>query len=492
MAHWILIVRVSGKEPVDYDLKAGDNSIGRYYGSDIVIDEISASRQHAVINYDQNSDTISIYDLDSTNGTYVNRERLTRKQRIYDKDVVRIGSSVLTFVRPGAGSATRELTGTHPLTRERVLEALDHNAVLMYEVSERLNAVTDLNDALAEVSELMKKAMRADRCKVILAPEFGSFQELGFPKTMAETAIETGSAVVMPDTGELQPSESAVFMRLTAALCIPVIAGEEVIALIYMYKTDPTARLFTQNDLQVGVAISHQSALTIQRMQLMEQVQKEQNARLVLQRFVSPQETEYLLKDFAAQDRLPDPEEKYVSVMFVDIADSTSLAENLGARDFGLLLNQFYLILTEIVFQRNGVVRYLGDGIMAIFGMMRERSDFEEDAVNVGLSIKSKVTTENFGVDAGIQIGIGITTGKVVVGYVGTEERVELTVLGDSVNVAHRLQSHARPNPLLIDENTKKALPNQYQTGKLTPITVKGRQSSVNVFEVFAKNTSKG
>ncbi|MBL7164281.1 MAG: FHA domain-containing protein [Anaerolineales bacterium] len=339
---WLLIIRVSNEKPRDYELKPGDNTIGRHLGNDIVIDDISASRQHAVINYDLKSDAVTIYDRDSTNGSFVNRERLTKKQPLRAKDVIRIGSTVLKLVRPGAGEATRELTGTHPLTRERVLEALDHNAVLMYEVSERLNAVMDLSDALSEVAELMKKAMGADRCKVILADEFASFQELGFPKTLAETAIETASAVVLPHTGELQPSDSAVYMRLSAALCVPVIAHEDVIALIYMYKTDPKARLFTQNDLQVGVAISHQAALTIQRMQLMNQVQKEQRVRQVLQRFVSPQETEYLLKDYASQDGLPDPTEKYVTVLFSDITDSTGLAERLGARKFGQLLIGVY------------------------------------------------------------------------------------------------------------------------------------------------------
>lgn len=80
---------------------------------------------------------------------------------------------------------------------------------------------------------------------------------------------------------------------------------------------------------------------------------------------------------------------------------------------------------------------------------------------------------------------MGVTTGQVVVGYVGTKERVELTVLGDSVNVAHSLQSFARPNRLLIDTNTMKALPSKYVIKQLEPISVKGRKSSVDTYEVL-------
>ena len=147
----------------------------------------------------------------------------------------------------------------------------------------------------------MKKAMGADRCEVILAENFEDLSTLRFPTTIAKAAIEQRSAVVVKDMASSQfssKSDSALLMRIRSALCVPVMAGENVIALIYMYKVDSTERPFSQKDLQLAVAISHQAALTIQRMLLLDEVRKEQRVREFFQRFVSPTEAQNLVQDY--------------------------------------------------------------------------------------------------------------------------------------------------------------------------------------------------
>jgi adenylate cyclase len=485
-SQWLLTVRVSGEEPFDYTLKPGENTIGREVTNDIVINEDSASRGHAVIEFDPEKNLVSISDSGSTNGTFVNRRLLQEITVLWDGDEIRIGSSQLKLVEPRVRKGTRALSGSHLYSRDQVLEALDHHAVLLYDISERLNTMIDLDEALVEVANLMERSMGADECIVVLQDQFQNLNEMNFPQTIADNAVATRSAIVLPDPTQI-PGASAQLIGVRSAMCIPIISGEEVIGLIYMYKTDYEVRPFDENDLRVAIAISHQAALTIQRMQLLQRVRKEQNVLQVLQRFVSPQEAEFLMDDYEESADLPGLSEKFVSVLFADITESSRLAEELGATQFGALLNEYYRILTKLIFEHNGVVRYLGDGVMAVFGVVGDQANIELNAVKTGLEILSSIVYDLAGFEVEVQVGIGITSGDAVVGYVGTDQRVELSVLGDSVNVAHILQSYARPNRLIVDELTAEALDGKYLARKLPPIKAKGRQTSVQAFEIVAK-----
>lgn len=487
MTDWALIIRVSGKKPQDYILQPGLNTIGRYADTDIIIDDESASRRHAEIVYIPKRQRISIRDRGSTNGTFVNRQRLTETKVLKNNDVIRIGSSSLKLLQRGIERDSGQISGTHHFSRDQVLEALDYQAVLLFEISERLNIITELDTALEEVASLIKDAMGADKCKIILAEQFDKLDELGFPKTIAATAIEQHSAVVIQDRIGLRGA-SALLMGVAAAMCIPVISNEEVLALIYLFKTNPDSSLFNESDLQVATAISHQAALTIQRMHLLNQIRKEQNMLQTLQRFVSPQEAKYLLAEHPDYNGLPNLAEMEVAVLFAEVADSTNLAKKLGTKRFGELLNAYYGLLTEIVFEHHGVVRCLGDGVLAVFGMVGERENKEVNAVRAGLAILSKIPVQPGGGLAQIDVGVGIKTGQAVVGYVGTEQRVEFSVLGETVNLAHRIQKYARPNRLFVDSETLAVLDNQFFHHKLKPFKVRGMKAAVEVFEIFAES----
>ena len=265
---WVLTIRSPMGEPREYMLKAGKTTAGRKSDNDIVIADESASRVHAEFYYDPNVNSVIIRDLNSTNGTFVNRERLTEPRVLRPDDQARIGQHVISLsyreadAKPGADA----LPGTQPLTRDLLLESVDQHAVLLYEVAGRLNTIIDLDTALREVSNLMKVAMGADKCEVVLAERFGQLAELGFPTTIAELAIDKRSAVVIPDVqADAALGKSALLLRVRSALCVPVMSGEEVVALLYVYKSRPLSRPFDQRDLQLAVAISHQAALTVQR-----------------------------------------------------------------------------------------------------------------------------------------------------------------------------------------------------------------------------------
>ncbi len=271
---WILTLRSPASEPHEYVLKPGKTTLGRKPDNDIVIADDSASRLHAEI-FCQ-GDLAVVSDLGSRNGTFVNRERLSQPHNLRHEDQIRIGQHVASIAfrddqNPSALVAA--LTVTRSLTRDLLLESVDQHAILMYEIAGRLNTILDLQDALREVSELMRVAMGVDKCEVMLAERFGQLGELGFPTSIARQAIEQRAVIMIPDLSaqiDPVPGKSALLLGIRSVLCVPVLLEQEVVALIYVYKTDPAARPFDQHDVQLAVAISHQAALTIQRAHLLE------------------------------------------------------------------------------------------------------------------------------------------------------------------------------------------------------------------------------
>src|SRR3990172_2619826 len=273
----ILTVRSPSNEPREYIVKPGKTTVGRKLDNDIVIADESASRLHAEI-YCQ-ADIAVIVNMGSRNGTFVNRERLTQPHALRPEDQIRIGQHVVSIAFRDdrtAADLIAALARTQPLTRELLLESVDQHAVLLYEVASRLNTILDLKTALQEVSNLMRVSMGAEKCEVVLADRFDQLAELGFPTSIAQQAIEQHSVVVTPDVSSQADQilgQSARLLGIRTMLCVPVMIGEEVAALIYVYKTDPASRPFDQHDVQLAVAISHQAALTIQRTHLLEKAQ---------------------------------------------------------------------------------------------------------------------------------------------------------------------------------------------------------------------------
>ena len=490
---WMFTMRSVDGEPREYIIQHESTSIGRRSDNDIVISDPSASRYHAEVTLITDDNSLVLRDLASTNGTFVNRIRIENLCQLHHNDVIRIGEVVLNVRQRGTNeNLLIAPPGTQVLTRDVVLESIDQHAVLLFEVAKKLNTIMDLDRALQEVSFLMKRALGADRCDVILAEKFILLNDLGFPVSIANRAIEMRAAVVIPDIEREKDmvGVSAALFRIRSVICVPVLGGDDLLGLVYLYKIDPVERPFDERDLQLAVAISHQAALTIQRMELLETVNEEKRVRQLLERFVSPSEADYIFQSYQIVGSLPSLSEHRVTVLFSDIADSTGLAERLGPSRFGDILSRYYQEMSDIIFEFGGMVdKYLGDGIMAVFGMTGKQSRHEERAVQAGLRILENVECINKDISENLQIGVGVNTGTVMAGYVGTKQRVELTILGDTVNVAFGLQSSARPNRLFIGPATRAGIVGQFESQRVGSITVKGRVRSIQAHEVLRQSS---
>jgi class 3 adenylate cyclase len=471
---WNLTITNPGSEPIQIKLKPGKMVIGRRVTSDIVVTDSAASRRHAEIYLDSISEMATITDLKSSNGTYINHQRINGLYRLQNDDVIRIGQTVMHLTKIANEAADQQgISGTRLFNRELVLEAVDENPMLFYEITEKLNTVVDLDSAISQVIDLTKRAMGVDVCEIILAKDFNSLN-MEDENDLVVKAIKSSSVEASP-----------------MILCVPIIGGGKPLGMIHLEKNRPEARPFNERDMQLAVAVSHQTALTIQRMELLVKIRTEQQVKQLLLRFVSPIEAEYGLKDFLKTGKLPDLVEKKVTVMFVEIADATGFAKRIGAANFSTFLTAFYQNTTQFVFKKGGMVKYLGDGVLAVFMETQDRMSAEERAVRVALEIIEYVKRSHPGEpDKACIIGVAINTGKAMVGYAGTQERAEFNVMGDLIKVTYRMQEYAQPNRIFVGPVTAEAIRNKYVVQKAGNLAMRGHEVPIQVFDISLPKTA--
>jgi class 3 adenylate cyclase len=177
--------------------------------------------------------------------------------------------------------------------------------------------------------------------------------------------------------------------------------------------------------------------------------------------------------------------------MFSDIRDFTPLVESQPPEETIDLINTYYTLMFDAISSHGGVVnQMIGDGLMAIFGAPLPLPDHEASAVRAALEMIELVGMFNLERAAAekpqIRIGIGIASGEMVAGYAGTSRRATYTCMGDTVNLAARLETHTKlaKRSILIDSATRKALPERVAVESLGPVEIKGKAAPVEVFSV--------
>jgi adenylate cyclase len=174
-----------------------------------------------------------------------------------------------------------------------------------------------------------------------------------------------------------------------------------------------------------------------------------------------------------------------ISVLFADIRGSTGIAERTSAGEFRELVQHFYHRAAKAIDDNGGVIdKFLGDGIMVLFIPVIAGEAHARRAIEAGEALLAAVADPRL-VDGGVRVGVGVHTGEAFVGTMGTDDKLDFSALGDTVNVAARLGSDAGPGELLVTSSAWRAAGNG-ESGDRRQLTVKGRDAPLEVVVVRA------
>lgn len=180
-----------------------------------------------------------------------------------------------------------------------------------------------------------------------------------------------------------------------------------------------------------------------------------------------------------------------VTVLISDIRGFTSLAENMATEKLVVFLNQYFKAMVDVVLDNSGLLdKFMGDALMALFGAVCKHDDDPLRAVRTAVEMQEVVKELNktWSMNGGprIKIGIGISTGEVIVGNIGSEQRMEFTGIGPDVNYAQRIESLSKiiPSPILISESTYLKVKNEVCATRYGPVQIKGKKEPATLYGV--------
>ena len=395
-------------------------------------------------------------------------------------------------------------------SQEYLAELARNNKVLfvLYEISRHLNQIHDFNELLRKIMDLIFMVIDADYGFLVLAggsdgdnlipvvvkhkTEHGkSKREIKASRTLIDKVINGKVALLTSNAmtdSRLDGAKSVMIQQIRSAICVPLWREDKIIGVIQLDSVRIDNQ-FSQDDLELLKAIGSQAAMVIEQSALNERIREEERMRNRLQRFHSPQVIEMILKGGEETiDDIMESKELIATILFADIVGFTRLSETMPPREINIILNRYFSRMTDIVFSHGGTLdKYIGDGLMAVFGAPMEKEDDAERAVRTALEIRRQLTAmmKTTSADRRFDIRVGLNTGRVVAGNIGSPKRMEYTVIGDPVNVASRLESIAKPNQIIIGEETFGFVKNKFKIQEIGTRKVKGKSSGVMVYEVL-------
>src|SRR5205085_2885137 len=280
-------------------------------------------------------------------------------------------------------------------------------------------------------------------------------------------------------------SESIRISGLRSAMCAPLLGTNRLFGILYVDNLE-RASAFTQEELNVFSLIAAQAGAAIDNAMAHQKIAQQALQRSALERFLSPEVAEMVVAN--PDIRLGGVNQK-VTVMFADIRGFTPMSEKLEPETVVEILNEYFTRVTDVIFDYGGTLdKYIGDAVMVVFGAPISKGNDAANCVQAAIQIQRLLIELNRDAAARrwpeLRIGIGINTGIVTAGNIGSPRRIDYTVIGDTVNTASRLMSNAAGGQILISQSTASELGNGFNLKSLPALMVKGRSEPVKIFDV--------
>src|SRR6476660_5049494 len=524
-------------------------TIGRAPDNAVVLDDPRASRYHAQIK-DNDNGSFTMVDgavingqlRRSANKVFINGDAQF-EQQLKNGDRVTIGASTLRFEQPPEERTTDVRYDDKPLghtqllisandvmstvlrskdeisaampQRDKMLETLQRKANILtalYEMSKTLGSVFDLNAIFDKATDVIFRSTPADRVVALLAESGHSgdledvkltpiamrardnkleahARRLSIGRTITRKVMKDRVALLSQDAAsdeQFAGVDSIVSQGVRSTICAPLATETSVHGALYADRLDPFGG-FKPDDLELISAVAAQTAIAVENARAHERLAREEVARANYSRF---------LPEYVVKQMLENPESfklggvsQTITILFADIRGFTRISEHAPPERIVSLLNRYFSAMTDIIFAHGGTLdKYLGDGLMALFGAPTATPDDANNALNAAVAMQRRVLGINLELQEEglpeIGVGMGLHTGEGVVGYIGSDRRSEYTAIGDTVNTSSRLESNARGGEILISDATAKAARSRYKLKPREAIMVKNRQQPVMLWEV--------
>ncbi len=516
-----------------HELKVGSNTIGRELDNSIVVIHISLSRHHAKVTV--TDDQVLLTDLGSLNHTFVNETKIDQWE-LKDADLVRCGSIVFQFVQELEISAQEPLRDEDvnlsivsriaPEQTRVVLQdllqgssenqgsalklrqqevgqrAIDKLKILL-EVSKQLSSPEEPDRIIEKILDLLFKIMNVDRAVMLLVNEetgqledkIAKFQpgiptdEKFYSTTITNFVHKNGEAILIADARydqRFHDSLSILKQAIHASMCVPLKPRDKVIGVLYTDSLS-MANVYSEEDLEFLTSLVNQAAIAIENAQLNKKIQTAAIMQAKLERFF-PQAVSRKLKEEGNLE-IVDTE---VTALFADISSFTEMSSRMEPRQVIEMLNEYFQVMVEeIVFQFEGTLeKYIGDALLAIWGAPYQQTDDAQRAVSAAIAMQRAVCRLNEQWvqrrNLQIQIHIGLNTGKVAAGNIGSERLIQYATIGDATNVTSRICSAAKAGEILISQSTlDKLSAGTVPLEKIPPVMVKGKDQPLQLYRVL-------
>ncbi|MDX2099601.1 MAG: adenylate/guanylate cyclase domain-containing protein [Leptolyngbyaceae cyanobacterium bins.59] len=519
-----------------YQLLEGTNTIGREFDNTIVLEQESRdlSRHHAEIVV--TNDRAVIVDRNSRNGTFVNHHKISH-QALKDGDVIHLGKVAFKFVQAPI-SALEEavsaklsdlsiisrfqpeytfvdlqalLRSEQPQQRGSILKLRQQESQqrtadklkILLEVSKQLSSPEQSDKLLDKILDLLFTIMDVDRAAILLhneelqqlelqAAKFreGITADLQFySKRIVNFVYENGDAILTADARNderFRDSTSVLGQSIHASIGVPLKPHDRLIGVLYVDNLS-IANVYSQEDLEFLTALATQAAIAIENVRLSQKMRSEAVMRARLERFF-PQAIAQRLREESALRVI----ETEVTALFSDISGFTELSSQMRPRQVLELLNEYFKVMVEdIVFRYEGTLeKYIADALLAVWGSPYSHPQDADRAVRAAIAMQWAMhkLNQRWSAQRGlqVQIHIGLNTGMVAAGNIGSEKLIQYTNIGDTMNVASRICGVAKAGEIVISRSTLEKLhtPNLI-VEPLPPVQVKGKEAPLELYRIL-------
>ena len=522
-----LILKGPGSEVTEYPL--GQSSVlGRSTTASVRLADREVSRKHSQI--DREGDDYVLRDLGSSNGTFLNGKRILGAAKLSDGDEVLIGTSKMEFRLTSGPARPKNAEIVHtgkPGELEGIVARTSAKATFLpveqvqdvgqlkrdyerlrvgHEFSTYVRLERDLNELLRRILEIAFDLIPCDNGVILLRDPHsqelviqsmrqrkpGQGKVLVSDTLLAQVQL-TKEGVLTSDAiadKRFQASQSIIALGVRSAMAVPLLtsSGEEVKGIMFLDSRERIAA-FTTKDLEVLSAIAAQASVALENSEYARALEFEATQRAQLARFLSPALVEQAARGSIELSKGGALSE--LTILFSDIRGFTRLSEKLPAQEVVRMLNDYFELMVDILFEHEGILdKFIGDAIMGLWGAPVKRPDDATNAVRAAVKMQKRVAEWNEERAAQgkepIRIGIGLHTGQVVVGNMGSSKALSYTAIGDGVNLASRLCGIAGEDMIVISEEcAQRAGKDKFVLESLPPARVKNREAPVEIYRVL-------